>query len=417
MMVASGLRHQGGGSVLGSDGRLSGLKVTVIGAGIAGLALARGLCLRGADVQVFEQADAIREVGAGLQIAPNGAAVLWGLGLGDDLARIGVPGGTLELLNGQTGARLIRMDLRRGAVSSNYHFVHRADLIEVLRKAAVAAGAVITLGAKVQAVDLNGDAPVLHISGGQTRTAPLVIGADGLHSALRSAICGPRAPFFTGQVAWRATIVGDDLTAGAGLNTVQVHMGAGRHLVSYPLRGGAMRNIVAVQQRSAPARESWSVQPDPKGLTAAFASFSPQVRAWIGQAHDAGLWGLYRHEIAPHWSSILPKGAAVLLGDAAHPTLPFLAQGANMALEDGAILTALLDRLAPAEALARYQTLRAPRVARIVAAANKNASNYHLSGPARVLAHAALRSIGAVAPQIMLRRFDWLYGYDATKVS
>jgi salicylate hydroxylase len=392
--------------------RLAGQDVVIVGAGIAGLALARGLALRGANVAVLEQAEAIREVGAGLQIAPNGSAVMRGLGLADALASLSVRAQALELVNGETGAGVIRMDLNQRALDRDYHLLHRADLIDLLYKGARDAGATLHLGAKVDWVDLSGDMPVLRMVTGQTMPAPLVIGADGLHSALRRAICGEShgalPPFFTGQVAWRATIAGD-----GGANLVQVHMGAGRHVVSYPLRGGTLRNIVAVEDRSAWVRESWSNRADHGRLVAAFAGFNPAVRGWIDQAQDAGLWGLFRHPIAQKWGRVLPKGAAVILGDAAHPTLPFLAQGASMGLEDGAILARLLDSLPLDAALSRYQSLRAPRTARIIGAANKNARNYHLSGPARSIAHAGLRGLSALAPNAMLRRFDWLYGYDA----
>lgn len=397
-------------------GRLAGQSVVIIGAGIAGLALARALALRGADVQVLEQARAIREVGAGIQIAPNGAAVLRGLGLGDDLAQVGLQAGAVQLINGQTGAQVARLDLTRRALDRDYHLLHRADLIDLLHRAALAAGVRISLGAKVDRVDLGGAQPVLHLSSGQDLAAPWAIGADGLHSVLRRAICGAAAPQFTGQVAWRATIAGDGAVGlgQGGLAQVQVHMGAGRHLVSYPLRGGALRNIVAVEARSGWTNESWSQRADPARLRAAFASFAPLPRDWIDRAQDAGLWGLFRHPIAEKWGRILPQGAAFLLGDAAHPTLPFLAQGASMGLEDGAVLANLLDSLAPDTALSRYQSLRAPRVARIIGAANSNARNYHLSGPTRTLAYAGLRTLSALAPDILLRRFDWLYGYDAT---
>ncbi|MDZ7905988.1 MAG: FAD-dependent monooxygenase [Cypionkella sp.] len=392
-------------------GRLAGQTVVVVGAGIAGLAMARALALRGADVQLVEQAEEIREVGAGLQIAPNGAKVLRAMGLGEDLTRIGLRAQAVQLLNGQTGARVATMDLTRRAQDQDYYFVHRADLIEMLHQRALAAGVTVNLGVKIASVDLDGDAPQLQLAAGQSVGGALVIGADGLHSVLRRAVCGIHAPFFTGQVAWRATIAGD-----GGPNIVQVHMGAGRHVVSYPLRGGALRNIVAVQERSAWVRESWSQRADHAHFAAAFADFAPQVRGWIEAAQDAGLWGLFRHQMAEKWGRILPQGAVFLLGDAAHPTLPFLAQGASMGLEDGAILANLLDSLPPAEALSRYQNLRAPRVARILRAANANAKNYHLSGLSRVLAHTGLRALSSFAPDLMVRRFDWLYEYDAAKI-
>jgi salicylate hydroxylase len=394
-------------------GLLSGQSCIVIGAGIAGLALARGLALRGADVQVLEQAEALTEVGAGIQIAPNGAAVLRGLGLGEALAGRGLRMQAVQLRDGANGRAVLRMDLTRRPQDRDYFCLHRADLIDMLRAGALAAGARITLGTQAVQVDLSGQIPMVQHAAGNV-AAPLVFGADGLHSVMRGALAPLSAPFFTGQVAWRATITGEGQTAEP---QVQVFMGAGRHLVSYPLRGGALRNIVAVEERSSFSRESWSAPADLARMRAAFAGFCPQVCDWLAKVCDAGEWGLHRHAITPVWGKVLPQGAAFILGDAAHPTLPFLAQGASMSLEDGAILTQLLDSAPTAAALDRYAHLRAARTGRIIAAANANARNYHLSGAAKHIAHLALRAIGATAPNLMLRRFDWLYGYDATRES
>lgn len=393
----------------GDMGRLAGQSALIIGAGIAGLALARALAMRGAQVQVLEQAPAIREVGAGIQIAPNGAKVLRALGLGDDVARMGVQAQAIVLCDGKTGKQVARLDLTRRALDQDYYFLHRADLIDLLYRGALAAGVHVALGAGVASVDLGSAHPMAQLVDGQQIGADLLIGADGLHSVLRGAICGPETPFFTGQVAWRATIPGD-----GGPNLVQVYMGTGRHLVTYPLRGGALRNIVAVEERSAWAPESWTHQADHARFAAAFSGFAPHLRAYIHAAQEAGLWGLFRHPIAPVWGRILPRGCAFLLGDAAHPTLPFLAQGASMGLEDGAVLASLLDNLPYPDALRRYQGLRAPRVARIIQAANRNAVQYHLPNPMRSVAHLGLRAITMAAPNLLLRRYDWLYGYDAT---
>lgn len=399
-------------------GLLAGQSCIIIGAGIAGLALARGLALRGADVQVLEQAHVISEVGAGIQIAPNGARVLRGLGLGDDLARLGLRMRGVQLRDGETGAArgapngraVLRMDLTRRAQDMDYFCLHRADLIDMLRAGAQAAGVRIALGARVSQLDLSGPVPCVVQSTSQAH-APLIFGADGLHSVMRAALAPTAAPFFTGQVAWRATISAE---GAACAPEVQVFMGQGRHLVTYPLRGGALRNIVAVEERSTFSRESWSAPADLERLQAAFATFCPQVRDWLACVQSAGEWGLHRHVIVPVWGRILPQGAAFILGDAAHPTLPFLAQGASMALEDGAILTNLLDIAAPDTALNHYETLRAARTARIIKTANANARNYHLSGLHKHMAHFALRAVNMAAPHLMLRRFDWLYGYDAT---
>ncbi|MDY6860325.1 MAG: FAD-dependent monooxygenase, partial [Pseudomonadota bacterium] len=239
--------------------------------------------------------------------------------------------------------------------------------------------------------------------------ADVVIGADGLHSVLRGVLNPPAPPAFTGQVAWRATVPAE----GAAAPRVTVYMGPGRHLVCYPLRGGTMINIVAVEERRAWADEGWSHTDDPAHLRAAFAGFAPEVRTLLARVDEVHLWGLFRHPVARHWH----RGQAALLGDAAHPTLPFLAQGANMALEDAWVLAAALGGHDSIEAgLAAYQTARRDRCVRIVDAASRNARNYHLRfAPLRLAAHGALRLGGALAPAAMLGRFDWLYRHDVTR--
>ena len=192
-------------------------------------------------------------------------------------------------------------------------------------------------------------------------------------------------------------------------------MGPGRHLVSYPLRGGTLRNIVAVEERSKWAEESWSLRDDGMDLRLAFDGFSPRVRDWLAQVEDPWLWGLFRHKVAEIWGKALPGGGVAILGDAAHPTLPFLAQGASMGLEDAWVLAEALARHDTiAAALHAYQGLRKPRTTRIVAAANANARAYHLSGLPRVIGHAGLRVLGRLSPGSMLARYDWLYGHDVT---
>jgi salicylate hydroxylase len=236
-----------------------------------------------------------------------------------------------------------------------------------------------------------------------------VIGADGLHSVLRPALNGKAAPFFTHQVAWRALVPN---TEGRGPQ-VQVHMGPGRHVVSYPLRGGALLNIVAVREQRAWVAESWTQQDDPANLRDAFADFGPDLRAILDRVGEVRQWGLFRHPVAERWHG----GNCALLGDAAHPTLPFLAQGACMALEDAWGIVRSLDE-APdlAAGLAAYQGLRAGRARRVIDAASRNAWKYHLSfGPLRAAAHGALRLGGALMPGRMVQQFDWLYGYDITK--
>ena len=385
---------------------LIGQSITLLGAGIAGLACARALALRGAEVTVLEQAAAIREVGAGLQISPNGAAVLRALGLGEALDRAGTAATGVRLTDGPTAEPVLSMDLR----GRDFRLLHRADLIALLLEGARGAGAELRLLQRIETVDLTGARPRIITAQGAALTPDLLIGADGLHSPTRAALNGAAAAVFTGQVAWRAVLPEAEAEDTAAL--AEVHMGPGRHLVSYPLRGGRQRNIVAVEERSRWAEESWTLRDDPMDLRLAFETFSPRVRGWLDRVEEVHLWGLFRHPVARHWHG----GRAVILGDAAHPTLPFLAQGANMALEDAWVLADCLARHdTPEAAFAAYQQARAARCARIVAASTANARAYHLSSPLRDIAHLGLRIGGRIAPQAALRRFEWIYGMDVTQ--
>lgn len=393
---------------------LIGHSVTVVGAGVAGLAVARALALRGAAVTVLEQADAIREVGAGLQVSPNGAAVLRALGLQAALDAASMRATAVQLIDGPSGDPVTRLDLQRLRPDQGYHFLHRADLIDLLLQGATEAGVTLRLLSRIAKVDLSGPRPALTLDTGERIETPLLIGADGLHSQTRIALNGAAAPFFTGQVAWRAVIRG---TPGDP-PVAEVHMGPGRHLVSYPLRGGSLRNIVAVEERQRWAEESWTLRDDSMDLRLAFAGFSPRVRGWLDAVEDPWLWGLFRHKVAQTWVRPMGQGGVAILGDAAHPTLPFLAQGASMGLEDAWVLADSLTRHdSPAAALAAYQAARIPRTSRIVAAANANARAYHLAGLPRVIGHTGLRLLGRLSPGTMLSRFDWLYGHDVTQLS
>ncbi len=385
---------------------LDGLNIAVIGAGIGGLAVARALCLRGADVTLLEQAPEISEVGAGLQISPNGFAVLRALGLDVPLVARSMQAQAVSLRDYQRG-EVLRLDLA-GLQDRNYHFIHRADLIDVLAEGAREVGVKVRLMQKVSAVE-GGERPCVRMANDLRFDADLVIGADGLHSVVRRALNGTLAPFFTRQVAWRAVVPN---LWGRGPEA-QVHMGPMRHVVSYPLRGGTLLNLVAVQERAAWTEESWSQKDDPMALRAAFGDFGPEVEAMLAAVEEVHLWGLFRHPVAQVWQ----RDGLALLGDAAHPTLPFMAQGASMALEDAWVLVdALSAAEGLAEGLAAYQGRRDARVRRVVEAANRNAWKYHLSfPPLRWAAHTALRAGGAFAPERMLRQFDWLYGHDVTR--
>ena len=362
-----------------------GQPVTIVGGGIGGLTAALCCVRYGARVVLQERAAKLTDIGAGVQITPNGAAVLAALGLGAALDRVAVQAQAICPTDALSGRRLARFDLTK-LPGQPYRFLHRADLIDVLAMACAKAGVDLRLGSSF--------VPGSNVDG-------LLIGADGVHSVIRPLLNGPETPFFTGQVAWRAVIQAESRPE------ARIWMAPGRHVVSYPLTGG-MLNIVAVQEQSDWAAEGWSHADDPAALQVSFSNTCSDLRGLLSNVTETRKWGLFRHPVAEHWHG---DGIA-LLGDAAHPTLPVLAQGANLAIEDAWVLASCLDRGLP---LKTYQALRRARVIRAVEAANANARNYHLSGMRRSVAHAGLRVLGRVAPGVFLRRMDWLYGRDVTR--
>jgi salicylate hydroxylase len=371
-----------------------------VGGGIGGLTAALAFARTGAEVTVLEQAPAIAEVGAGLQITPNGAAVLQALGLGDAVAARSIRALAVEPMDGVSGRRVARFDLA-GLKGPVYRFFHRADLIDLLANAALRAGVQIQTGTRVSAVTGEGE---ITLASGKVLTPVLAVGADGIHSVLRPSLNGADEPFFTGQTAWRAIVPGDLAPV------ARIWMAPQRHVVTYPLSGGRI-NIVAVREQAEWTGEGWHHATEPDAFRAAFADLCPELQDILLKVTEVRLWGLFRHPVAKVWHG---TGAA-LLGDAAHPTLPFLAQGANLAIEDAYVLAAACDADASVvRALTFFQAKRQARVARAIAAATANAVNYHLSGVRRAVAHAGLRALGALAPGAFLGQMDWLYGKDVT---
>ena len=380
---------------------ISGLKFCVVGGGIGGMAVAVALRQLGAQVTLLEQTSSLTEVGAGLQISANGMVVLRELGVvGDDPE------------TGQRSAGTVLCDYRNGrvisrvsgpAAGSTYYF-HRTDLLDLLHRAAERAGVDIRLGVRVVEVCRHsGEAEIVTESGERLR-AECAIAADGGRSAIRPILNGPEAPEFTHQIAWRATI---PWSGHSDASCALLIMGPGRHVVSYPLRDQSMMNIVAVEERSDWREEGWRCRGDPNDLRARFADFGGPVGDMLARIEEVHLWALFLRPVAQSWQN----GQLALLGDAAHPTLPFMAQGACLALEDAWIMTrAFQEQSGVAQALAAYETTRRPRTQQVVAVANANARNFHLRGPARLVAQAALSVIG---PRLS-RRYEWIYSYDAT---
>ncbi|WP_367180493.1 FAD-dependent monooxygenase [uncultured Jannaschia sp.] len=361
----------------------------MLGGGVAGLACAIACAQRGHVVTLLEQAPALTEIGAGLQIAPNGGRVLDALGV----APPAIGNAAIHLIDGLTGRRVIRAPLGPG-----FRFLHRADLVAALAARAEATGVAIRLGAEV--AEVGADGRELRLASGETIATSRLIGADGARGAARAFVAPDHRPDFTGQVAWRAIVPVTDWPGEA-----RIHAGPGRHLVCYPLRDGTSLNLVAVEERAEWAAEGWSRRDAPENLRRAFAGFADPVPGLLAKVGEVHLWGLLDHGATPRWR----RGVCTLIGDAAHPTLPFLAQGANLALEDAWTLAAMLDDPAA------WERARRPRVARALRAARGNARNYHLSGARKRAAHLALRTLDRVRPSTLTGAYRWLYDYDVTR--
>lgn len=387
------------------------LKAAVAGAGLGGLFAAAALARAGLDVTVCEAAPSLGEVGAGIQISPNGARLLARAGALEAVARRAVAPEAAAMRRGEDGGLIFSLPLGAAAErrwGAPYLQVHRADLLAALRDAAEAAGARLRLGARAVGAT---DGALLLEEGAEE--ADVVIAADGVRSTLRAALFGPVAPRFLGHVAWRATVPAE-AAPGWAKPEATVWAGAGRHLVTYPLRGGALVNVVAVVERDAwdgegRTAESWSAAGDPEEMRAAFAGWA--AAPLLAAVERCFLWGLFDRPPPPSWS----RGRTALLGDACHPMLPFMAQGAVQAIEDGAALARLL-RGAGVEgveaALAAYEAARRGRAEAVQARARANAGLFHQPpGPARALRRGVLGLGARLAPSVAMGRLDWLYGH------
>ncbi len=386
----------------------------IAGGGIGGMAAAVALATAGWQVVVVERAARLEEVGAGLQLSPNACRALRAPGLLPRIQQRATSPAAAELRDGESGSLVFSLPLGSDAQErwrAPYLHVHRADLLDAFVVAARDAGVELRLGARVERLTEQGGRVHMRLQDGTELETDLGIVADGIRSHLRMAVAPPGAPDFAGQVAWRALVPGD---AVAGLDLPQaatVWAGSGRHLVTYRLRGEALINIVAVEEREEPADEGWVAADDPAALRAAFAGWHPAVTGLLERVETCHLWGLYDRPPPGRMAA----GRICLLGDAAHPMVPFMAQGAAMAIEDAAVLTrklGLTDDIA--EATAAYEEVRLPRIARVMARTLANGRLYHHPpGLGRMLARSPLSFAARHAPGLLYRGLDWLYGYDA----
>jgi salicylate hydroxylase len=370
-------------------------QAVVVGGGLAGMATALALTRQSIAATVLERAPAIAEGGAGIQVTPNGFRALAGLGLAEAARAASLGCEATEPRDALTDRVLARSPIPD---PSTWRLFLRRDLLSLLHEAARAGGATVRTGAPVVAVE---DGAVV-LGAGERLPADLVVGADGIHSVARPALNGPDAALFTGQVAWRAVI------AGEGPPVSRLWMGAGRHVVTYPLRGGLL-NVVAVREERDWAAEGWDHPDDPDAMRHAFADTGPELRALLARVTEVRKWGLFAHPVAQVWQ----RGRVALVGDAAHPTLPFLAQGANLSFEDAVTLAAC----AAGGRLGDYEGLRRGRAERVVAAARGNARLYHMRGPARHAVNLGIRALSLLRPDAVTRRYAWIWDFDAVRSS
>ena len=390
------------------------LRVGIIGGGIGGLALAAALRRRGMAVRVFERAAAFGEVGAGIQMTPNAVKVMRSLGLYDALAAIGFTPQALVGRNWRTGREMFRTPLAAECerlYGAPFLHAHRADLHAIFARDLPEADA--ALGAACTGVERRPGSAVAHFADGTSFEADLVVGADGIHSVVRAALFGEQPARFTGNMCWRATVPFDAEPLGYVSPDGSFWLGPHGHVVTYYVQGGKAVNIVAVAETASWVEESWNVRSSREELMAGFAGWHPNVLRLFSEAGTVFKWGLFDRDPMPQWSD----GRATLLGDAAHPMLPFLSQGAAMAIEDGYVLAAALHAQpgdVPA-GLRQYEALRKPRTSRVQLESRERGRTYHLASPLALLRRdIAYRVRNLINPHKSGIRANWVYEYDAT---
>lgn len=381
--------------------------VAVVGGGIAGLSLAVALCRAGVPCEVFEQAPEIREVGAGVQIAPNATRLLHRLGLTAELRTHAVRPEALEFRRWEDSSVLARSILGEECerfFGAPYYAIHRADLHRTLIDALPTG--LLHLDRRVVSFDETADGVDIHFANGSTTRADVVVGTDGIHSVIRSSIAADQ-PRFSGQNVYRGLVPSGLLASLCAEAKVILWLGPDRHFVCYPVSGGTMVNFVAtVPAGTGDPVESWSTQGRVEDVMAAYAGWNKDLTAVIAAADSVSLWALHDRDPIDRWSS----DRLTLVGDSAHPALPFLGQGANQAIEDAVVLAGCLRDTRPGTipaALNRYETIRKPRTTAVQEKSRANSKAFHLAdGDQQHERDARIRTLDLAGQ-------SWLYGYDA----
>ena len=390
------------------------LSVAVIGGGIGGTAAALSLLQSGLDVHVYEQARELREVGAGIQVSPNASRVLHRLGLADTLARLGVKPLAFHQRRWQDGRTLLRTPLAQAmeaAFGSPHYQMHRADVLRTL--VAALPSDRMHIGHRLTGFVDHGDRVEAQFENGARIKADLLVGADGIHSTVRHILFGPEQPRFTGCLCYRGLVPAQRLAHLDIPVEAQIWMGPGKHFVHYYVRNKELVNFVAVIDQDTWTKESWTDRGNAADAIAVFEGWHPQLSGILQAVEETFIWALFERPPMPRWS----VGRVTLLGDACHAMLPFMAQGAAQAIEDGVTLAACLaigGTKDVTDALTLYEARRLPRTARVQAASANNKTRFHLPDGREQVARDAEMVKGAT--DFSVHSVAWLYGHDASQV-
>jgi len=393
------------------------LRILIVGAGIGGLTVALALMRDGHEVEVYEQAPQLAELGAGVQISANGSRVLFALGLENALRKVWSEPVGKEIRLWNTGETWKLFDLGAESIArygAPYFMIHRGDLHQVLIDAVRARKPdAIRLAARCTEFADDGRGVTLHLVDGEHVAGDALIAADGVHSVVRRQLFGGDTAQFTGCVAWRGLIPVAKLPPRFSRNVGVNWVGPGGHVINYLLRRGELFNFVGIVERGDWRVESWTEKGMREECGADFFGWHDDIHELIRNIEQPYKWALLGRE--PR--ETIARGHVALLGDAAHPTLPMLAQGANMAIEDGMVLARCLDACDELEeGLARYQTARIERTAKLVRGANEMAKRFH--NPALANAAGARAYVDAQWNEATVKqRYDWIFQYDATTVA